>query len=113
MGIEGIAEQIEMPFGKHVCHRYVDYKAHVLCTGLDECDLPLGGSSGNLADFVLIRGMVHRSLLLGLEGRNSVSNGLSFTHSELSFYIHYSYIIEKLPEGGVGGYGWDDGQGDD
>jgi predicted membrane chloride channel (bestrophin family) len=25
MGIEGIAEQIEMPFGKHVCYRYVVY----------------------------------------------------------------------------------------
>jgi hypothetical protein len=23
MGIEGIAEQIEMPFGKHICFRYV------------------------------------------------------------------------------------------
>lgn len=26
MGIEGIAEQIEMPFGEHVCYRYMAYK---------------------------------------------------------------------------------------
>jgi putative membrane protein len=26
MGIEGIAEQIEMPFGKRVCYRYMAYK---------------------------------------------------------------------------------------
>jgi Bestrophin, RFP-TM, chloride channel len=26
MGIEGIAEKIEMPFGKHVCYRYMAYK---------------------------------------------------------------------------------------
>ncbi|KAF8497152.1 Bestrophin, RFP-TM, chloride channel-domain-containing protein [Russula emetica] len=58
MGIEGIAEKIEMPFG------------------LDEADLPLDRYC-----------------------------------SDLKEEIHY--IIEKLPEGGLGGYGWDDGQGDD
>ncbi|KAI0290506.1 Bestrophin, RFP-TM, chloride channel-domain-containing protein [Russula brevipes] len=58
MGIEGIAEQIEMPFG------------------LDECDLPLDRYC-----------------------------------SDLKEEIHY--IIANLPEGGVGVYGWDDGQGDD
>jgi hypothetical protein len=56
--------------------------------------------------------MAHRSLLLGLEGRDPVSNGLFFLIPSF-FKIHNSYIIEKLPEGGVGGYGWDDGQGDD
>jgi len=58
MGIEGIAEQIEMPFG------------------LDEADLPLDRYCSDLKEEI-------------------------------------NYIIEKLPEGGVGGYGWDDGQGDD
>jgi len=58
MGIEGIAEQIEMPFG------------------LDECDLPLDRYCSDLREEI-------------------------------------QYIFEKLPEGGIGGYGWDDGQGDD
>jgi putative membrane protein len=58
MGIEGIAEQIEMPFG------------------LDESDLPLDRYCSDLKEEI-------------------------------------NYIIEKLPEGGVGGYGWDDGEGDD
>jgi len=56
--------------------------------------------------------MVHRSLLLGLEGRDPVSNDLFFLNPS-SFYIYNRYIFEKLPEGGVGSYGWDDGQGDD
>jgi len=45
MGIEGIAEQIEMPFGKtfHIHPRYTVYSRSSF-TGLDESDLPLGGS---------------------------------------------------------------------
>ncbi|KAI9510403.1 Bestrophin, RFP-TM, chloride channel-domain-containing protein [Russula earlei] len=58
MGIEGIAEQIEMPFG------------------LDECDLPLDRYCSDLKEEI-------------------------------------DYIISNLPEGGVGSYGWDDGEGDD
>ncbi|KAI9456257.1 Bestrophin, RFP-TM, chloride channel-domain-containing protein [Lactarius psammicola] len=58
MGIEGIAEQIEMPFG------------------LDESDLPLDRYCSDLKEEI-------------------------------------NYIIENLPEGGIGGYGWDNGQGDD
>jgi putative membrane protein len=58
MGIEGIAEQIEMPFG------------------LDEADLPLDRYCSDLKEEI-------------------------------------NYITENLPEGGTGGYGWDDGQGDD
>ena len=68
--------------------------------------------ASKLADSVLIRCMVHRSLLLGLEGRDPVSNDLFFLNPS-SFYIYNRYIFEKLPEGGVGSYGWDDGQGDD
>lgn len=58
MGIEGIAEQIEMPFG------------------LDETDLPLDRYCSDLKEEI-------------------------------------NYILENLSEGGIGGYGWDDGQGDD
>jgi len=58
MGIEGIAEEIEMPFG------------------LDETDLPLDRYCSDLKEEI-------------------------------------NYIINNLPEGGIGGYGWDDGQGDD
>ncbi|KAI0003333.1 Bestrophin, RFP-TM, chloride channel-domain-containing protein [Russula compacta] len=58
MGIEGIAEEIEMPFG------------------LDEGDLPLERYCSDLKEEI-------------------------------------DYIIQHLPEGGVGSYGWDDGQGDD
>jgi predicted membrane chloride channel (bestrophin family) len=44
MGIEGIAEQIEMPFGKNFTStRYTVYSISS-CIGLDEADLPLGGS---------------------------------------------------------------------
>ncbi|KAH8983702.1 Bestrophin, RFP-TM, chloride channel-domain-containing protein [Lactarius hatsudake] len=58
MGIEGIAEQIEMPFG------------------LDETDLPLDRYCSDLKEEI-------------------------------------NYVLENLPEGGIGGYGWDDGLGDD
>ncbi|KAH9063709.1 Bestrophin, RFP-TM, chloride channel-domain-containing protein [Lactarius deliciosus] len=58
MGIEGIAEQIEMPFG------------------LDESDLPLDRYCSDLKEEI-------------------------------------NYVLENLPEGGIGGYGWDDGLGDD
>ncbi|KAI0060827.1 UPF0187-domain-containing protein [Artomyces pyxidatus] len=58
MGIEGIAEEIEMPFG------------------LDESDLPLDRYCSDLKEEI-------------------------------------NYIIDRLPEGGQGGYGWDDGEGDD
>jgi hypothetical protein len=78
MGIEGIAGVIEMPFGKRVYYPCMAYELMGLCIGLDEADLPLGESSIKWADSVLIRCMIHRSLLLGLEGRDSVSNDLSF-----------------------------------
>jgi len=55
--------------------------------------------------------MVLRSVLLGFEGRDQVSTTLFFQF-EL-FLTHRSYIIHNLPEGGIGSYGWDDGQGDD
>ncbi|KAF8633718.1 hypothetical protein AX17_004376 [Amanita inopinata Kibby_2008] len=58
MGIEGIADQIEMPFGT------------------DECDLPLDRFCDDLKEEIF-------------------------------------YIINRLPESGEGGYGYDDGEGDD
>lgn len=58
MGIEGIADEIEMPFG------------------LDDADLPLDRYCSDLKEEV-------------------------------------DYMIERLPEGGRGGYGYDDGEGDD
>ncbi|THH09237.1 hypothetical protein EW146_g8737 [Bondarzewia mesenterica] len=63
MGIEGIADEIEMPFG------------------LDDADLPLGS-------YLLYRYC-----------------------SDLKEEINY--MIDRLPEGGQGGYGYDDGEGDD
>ncbi|THG97184.1 hypothetical protein EW026_g4768 [Hermanssonia centrifuga] len=59
MGIEGIADEIEMPFA-----------------GLDKSDLPLERYCGDLKEEV-------------------------------------EYIVERLPEGGEGMYGFDDGEGDD
>ncbi|GJE97953.1 Bestrophin, RFP-TM, chloride channel-domain-containing protein [Phanerochaete sordida] len=58
MGIEGIADEIEMPFG------------------LDKSDLPLERYCQDLKEEV-------------------------------------EYVVERLPEGGEGMYGYDDGQGDD
>jgi len=58
MGIEGIADEIEMPFGK------------------DGSDLPLDTYCDDLKDEI-------------------------------------EYIIAKLPEGGEGVHGYDDGEGDD
>ncbi|KAI0318342.1 Bestrophin, RFP-TM, chloride channel-domain-containing protein [Amylostereum chailletii] len=58
MGIEGIADEIEMPFG------------------LDDSDLPLDRYCHDLKEEV-------------------------------------EYMIDRLPEGGIGGHGWDDGEGDD
>jgi Bestrophin, RFP-TM, chloride channel len=93
MGIEGIAEKIEMPFGKHVCCRYVVYKLMGLCIGLDEADLPLGGSTFKLADSVLIRCMVHRSLLRRLKGRDPVSHDLSF--SSVRPFLKFIIVISS------------------
>jgi len=58
MGIEGIADEIEMPFG------------------LDKSDLPLERYCADLKEEI-------------------------------------EYIVERLPEGGQGMYGTDDGEGDD
>ncbi|KZV71788.1 hypothetical protein PENSPDRAFT_650349 [Peniophora sp. CONT] len=58
MGIEGIAEEIEHPFGR------------------DEGDLPLDRYCSDLREEV-------------------------------------EFMIARMPEGGVGAYGWDDGEGDD
>ena len=112
MGIEGIAEQIEMPFGKHICPHYVA----VTLTGPSQALMKVisrwVGLHIRSGDFLLTRRTVHRSLLLGFEGRDKVSYSLFFFQSEL-LLTYISYIIEKLPGGGMGGYGWDDGQGDD
>jgi hypothetical protein len=32
---------------------------------------------------------------------------------DISFSLTLSYIIERLPEGGEGAHGYDDGEGDD
>lgn len=76
MGIEGIAEQIEMPFGKHVCPHYLA----VTLTGPSQALMKvisrwvgLHIRSGN---FLLTRRTVHRSLLLGFERRDKVSDNL-------------------------------------
>ncbi|CDO69047.1 hypothetical protein BN946_scf184834.g54 [Trametes cinnabarina] len=63
MGIEGIADEIEMPFEN-------------VGTGLDNADLPLERYCEDLKEEV-------------------------------------EFMVEKLPEGGEGMYGYDDGQGDD
>ncbi|KZT66694.1 hypothetical protein DAEQUDRAFT_767784 [Daedalea quercina L-15889] len=63
MGIEGIADEIEMPFGR------------------DKSDLPLERYCDDLKEEI---------------------EQVSFT-----------YIVERLPEGGEGMYGTDDGEGDD
>ncbi|KAJ2986017.1 hypothetical protein NUW54_g9935 [Trametes sanguinea] len=63
MGIEGIADEIEMPFGNALA-------------GLDNADLPLERYCEDLKEEV-------------------------------------EFMVEKLPEGGEGMYGYDDGQGDD
>lgn len=51
---------------------------HGPCVGLDEADLPLGGST-SLAEYpLLILCMYHRPLLLGFERRDQVSIALPF-----------------------------------
>ena len=74
MGIEGIAEEIEMPFGT------------------DERDLPLERYCDDLKEEILY---VFLNLLF------SVADWF------------YSYVIDRLPEGGVGIHGYDDGEGDE
>ncbi|KAJ7109181.1 Bestrophin, RFP-TM, chloride channel-domain-containing protein [Mycena epipterygia] len=64
MGIEGIADEIEMPFGS------------------DPGDLPLDRYCQDLKE-------------------------------EIEQVFHVAYIIERLPQGGEGGHGYDDGEGDD
>jgi hypothetical protein len=84
MGIEGIAEQIEMPFGKDVCFRYM---ANIL-TGSVQALMNLifrwVGLHTKLGNSLLIRCMVHRSLLFGFEGRDQVSSTSFFSPSTSS-----------------------------
>ena len=76
MGIEGIADEIEMPFG------------------LDNFDLPLGawfgvwGHCGAIAD-------------------DRIERYCADLKEEIEV------LVERLPEGGEGMYGFDDGTGDD
>ena len=78
MGIEGIAEQIEMPFGKHVCPHYLA----VTLTGPSQALMKVisrwVGLHIRSGDSLLTRRTVHRSLLLGFEGRDKVSYNLFF-----------------------------------
>ena len=78
MGIEGIAEQIEMPFGKHICPHYVA----VTLTGPSQALMKVisrwVGLHIRSGDSLLTRRTVHRSLLLGFEGRDKVSYNLFF-----------------------------------
>ncbi|KAI0811202.1 Bestrophin, RFP-TM, chloride channel-domain-containing protein [Irpex lacteus] len=76
MGIEGIADEIEMPFG------------------LDKFDLPLGKwPPAVLKTYLANMGYVERYC------------------EDLKEDVQY--VIERLPEGGEGMYGVDDGEGDD
>lgn len=75
MGIEGIADEIEMPFGEWssvTIHQVLIQVA----VGLDKFDLPLERYCEDLKEEI-------------------------------------EYVVERLPEGGEGMYGYDDGMGDD
>jgi hypothetical protein len=62
---------------------------------------------------VLYSTIIFRSILPRSQGRNLVSNSISIHKSgSLKFPLN-SYIIERLPEGGEGLHGYDDGEGDD
>jgi putative membrane protein len=112
MGIEGIADEIEMPFG---------WSFAILCrplilrysptAGTDDRDLPLG------QNFWCSEFKYQNSCLLQIDiakiskKRSSKSTFMCFYHpSEL---FSKSYTIERLPEGGEGRHGYDDGEGDD
>lgn len=53
-----------------------------------------------------------RPVLWAIKGRDLVSIHPQFSIKHL-FIILYSYMMERLPEGGQGGYDMDDGEGDD
>ncbi|KAG6889718.1 hypothetical protein C0995_015016 [Termitomyces sp. Mi166 len=79
MGIEGIAEEIEMPFGLLLFIEGIALNLH-LSLGNDERDLPLDRYCQDLEEEIDER---------------------------------FSYMIERIPEGGEGLHGYDDGEGDD
>lgn len=74
MGIEGIADEIEMPFGEWLSATI--RQVLMVAAGLDKFDLPLERYCEDLKEEI-------------------------------------EYVIERLPEGGEGMYGYDDGLGDD
>ena len=77
MGIEGIADEIEMPFG------------------LDKFDLPLGQCLCCFVSFDSKADMPY------------IERYCEDLKEEVE------YMVERLPEGGEGMYGYDDGLGDD
>jgi hypothetical protein len=97
MGIEGIAEQIEMPFGKHVCFCHM---ANTLTGSVQAFKILISrwvGLHTKLGTSLLNQCMVHRSLLLGFEGRDQVSN-IFFSQSEL-LLTHKKLYHRKAPRG--------------
>ena len=66
MGIEGIADEIEMPFGERrtsSAMEYVSHACHFFHAGLDDADLPLGFCFRMMQGTGLLN-FHHRSLLL-------------------------------------------------
>lgn len=92
MGIESIADIIEMPFGMSL-HLILRSHPQSRSTGNDSADLPLDIYLHDLKEEILC--VLQRS------------DGYALNMSRLR------YLFYRLPEGGQGMTGYDDGEGDD
>ncbi len=101
MGIEGIAEQIEMPFGKHACYRYMANKLIDFVKVLMKLTSRWVGLRISWLTPSLFQCMTYRSLLLGFEGRDPVSNNPLF-FSPSCFLTHIKVYHRKTPRGWCG-----------
>lgn len=108
MGIEGIADEIEMPFGRYL-NLHVRRSTH---------------SSHRFGQDRPAAWYVTTVSTLTTRYRPSAERYCADLKEEIEYVCHSQrpvltdnhpsrYIVERLPEGGEGMYGTDDGQGDD
>ena len=116
MGIEGIADEIEMPFGQSSCiHLLILLMESV--SGTDLCDIPLGLYIPVIPNSEHSAETFHtfdRPILSGSQGRDQVSCANTLhCHRLSSQRSRHSYTIYRLPDSTEGSHGYDDGEGDD
>jgi putative membrane protein len=112
MGIEGIADEIEMPFGRTLRRLY---RTHMLTlaqawTGTISLSVCVARMARD-ARHTLTAASLDRYCADLKEEIECVH--LSAVTAVPYVCVYHRYLLERLPEGGEGMYGFDDGEGDD